>query len=277
MGYANKLGNDKTSSMKRMMCATFLQIDAKDADGNPVEGMYLSQLKFDGYQDVEYFQSEGLSGFRVVKLTATGGEEANYLWEDEYDEDSEKWSGGRWYHLESEKYIGDDGEPDLLLGVGDALWCYLPKKRTGSDGYTFCNAGEVLIDSQEIPVNTKTSSRKFGFGNMMNAATVLSKVAFNGYQNVEYFQSEGLSGFRMIKLTSTGGEDANYVWEDEYDEDSEKWSGGVWYHLESEKYIGQDGEPDLEIQPGDALWCYAPKVRTGTKAYTVKYPGLNAK
>ena len=136
MGYQNKLGNDTTDSMKRMMCSSFLQIGAKDSDGKLVEGMYLSQLKYDGYQNVEYFQESGLTGFRVVVLDSEGGELANYIWVDEYNDETETWSGGAWLHSEEGKFIGEDDEPDVELKPGDGLWCYAPKIRTGAKLYT---------------------------------------------------------------------------------------------------------------------------------------------
>ena len=268
VGYNNKNGNTEDSAMKRLMCANFIQIGEKDA------GMYLSQLKYTGYQGMAYYTSrETIGGFSVNILSASGKITDTYTWTDDYDSESETWSGGYWYHEETEKAIGEDDEPDLFLGAGKAVWCYLPRTRNQTDALQLVSAGQVLIDSQAVPVNKENSAMKCGIGNLMAVPCYLSQVSFTGYEGMEYYISrETIGGFSVNLLSKSGKIENTYTWTDDYNPSAEEWTGGYWYHEETEKAIGQDDEPDVELLPGDAHWVYAPRTRDQTEGIYLVFP-----
>ena len=265
VGYAN---NPLENGGKKMSCANFLDIGT--------EGTYLSKIQITGYQNCQEFQDNDLYGFSIKILSASGGTLATYFWKDYYDTNvAGDWDGGKWYHSQTEKFIGDPGEPDYLLQPGDSVWAESPSLFPGSSGYKFLVNGSVVQLSRAIPM---TAGGKKAIGNLFAVDILLSKISITGYQGCQEFQDNDLYGFSVKVLNAGGGTAATYFWKDYFDTNVPgDWDGGAWYHSQTEKFIGQSGEPDYLLKSGDGLWCEAASLFPGAakSGYTMVFPGLD--
>ena len=253
-----------------MSCANFLDIGT--------EGTYLSKIQITGYQNCQEFQDNDLYGFSIKILNKNGGTEATYFWKDYYDTNVQgDWDGGKWYHDQTGKFIGEAGEPDRLLNPGDSVWTEAPSVFPGSTGYKFLVNGSVVELSRAIPM---TAGGKKAIGNLFAVDIPLSKISITGYQGCQEFQDNDLYGFSVKVLNKNGGTEATYFWKDYFDTNIPgEWDGGAWYHDQAGKFIGEGGEPDYLLKSGDGLWCEAANLFPGAAkaGYTMVFPGLDLK
>ena len=262
-------GLEVLTAGRKAMCFTFSDV------GATAKKMMLSEIKLQGYQDSTYWQKKyQCPQITLKKLGTSGAAEAEYSWKDEFDNENEgEWDGGHW---EDAKHTVIAGDKDVEIKAGDGFFvdaaAVPPEATTGCKAYSFLVNGEVIQGSYAAEI--LTAGRQV-MGNMMPAATKLSKVEIQGYQDSTYWQKKyQCPQITLKKLATSGAAEAEYSWKDEFDNENEgEWDGGHW---EDAKHTVITGDKDVTVNPGESYFVDAAAVpteaTTGCKIYTFVFP-----
>ena len=188
-----------------------------------VDGCLLSQIKVEGVEEAknDYYVT-------IQMLDDMGVAVGFYDW----------WHGGRAPHKTDGWYEGStliEGDDDVELSKGQGLWV------TAVEGAYLVSSGEVLEEDVLIELEENFQM----VANPFPAATYLSKVKIDG---VEEAKNDYYVTIQM--LDDMGVAVGFYDW----------WHGGRAPHKTDGWYEGStliEGEDDVEIAAGQALWITA--------------------
>ena len=244
---------------RQSMVFTFSEV------GATAKKLMLTDIKVVGYQDSAYWQGKyQCPNIYLKKLMTSGATEVTYIWVDLFDEEIEgEWDGGHWEIMDGDPITKEN---DVEIPAGQGFFVQADNIRDCT-AYSFLVNGEVIKGSYAAEM---LPGGRLTLGNMMPAATKLTKVEVQGYQDSAYWQGKyQCPNIYLKKLMTSGATEITYIWVDLFDEEIEgEWDGGHWEIMDGDPITTEN---DVTINPGQGYFVQADQIRD-CKAYTLVFP-----